>query len=148
MQNGDIPKTYTVLIKYVSTLKAHCSKQLSVFTFGNTFQGYMDYTYFYFFDSFLRSQYLRFGIVLNHIEMRFELWLLGQNAEIQKKYWKLLKDSEWNKHQTSMPKYSVLEIVLVENPDFNNLDVLTQNIEKEVLRLSEDVINFLKQNKF
>ena len=148
VRQGDIQEAYMRLVKYVSTLKAHCSKQFGdEFTFGNTFQGYMDYTYFYFFDSFLRSQFLRFGVVLNHVEMRFELWLLGQNAKTQKKYWELLKDSKWNEHQTSMPKYSVLEVVLVEKPDFNNLDVLTQNIEKQVHCLSEEIIHFLKQRK-
>ena len=92
----------------------------------------------------MRSQFLRFGVVLNHVEMRFELWLLGQNTKIQKKYWELLKDSKWNEHQTSMPKYSVLEVVLVEKPDFNNLDVLTQEIEGKLVSISKEIIEYLK----
>ena len=38
-----------------------------------------------FINEFLRERKLRFGIVLNHEKMKFELWLMGQNAGIQKK---------------------------------------------------------------
>lgn len=148
LKQGDIQEAYIRLVKYVSTLKTHCSKQLGdEFTFGNTFQGYMDYTYFYFFDSFLRSRFLRFGVVLNHVEMRFELWLLGQNAKIQNKYWESLKNTKWNEHQASMPKYSVLEVVLDENPNFDNLEALSTSIENEVRNNIKEIIEYLKKQK-
>ena len=41
-----------------------------------------------FFNESLRSHKLRFGIVLNHEKLSFELRFMGQNVEIQKKYWK------------------------------------------------------------
>lgn len=145
LQKGDIQKAYTALIKYVSTLKVHLSKQVDRYSYGNVSLGYMDYTYFPFSDKSLRDKELRFGIVLNHNKLRFELWLMGRNAEIQMKYWEVLKTTKWNETQVAMPKYSVLEAVLVENPDFNNLDALTQNIEKEVILLSEEIINYLKK---
>lgn len=129
------------------SLKTHLSKvQSKDFVFGNVFQGYMDYTYFYFFNDFLRERKLRFGIVLNHEKMRFELWLMGQNTEVQSKYWDLLKQTKWNEKQASKPKYSELEVVLVENPDFDDLDTLTAKIEKEVAYYSEEIIDFLKNH--
>ncbi len=77
--------------------------------------------------------------------MQFELWLVGQNSEVQKKYWNILKDTEWNKYQTSMPKYSVLEVILIENPDFNNLSLLTEQIEKKIILITDEIIGYLKR---
>ncbi|HIU75796.1 MAG TPA: hypothetical protein IAC62_07935, partial [Candidatus Pelethocola excrementipullorum] len=110
LAKGDIQIAYERLIKYVMLLKAQFSKVFSgKYQTGNVSPGYMDYTYFPFFDDYLRSNKLRFGIVLNHEKMRFELWLMGQNADVQTEYWDLLKTTEWNKEQIVMPKYSVLE---------------------------------------
>lgn len=145
LKKGDIQKAYAGLIKYMLSLKNHLSKGRSNdFIFGNVFQGYMDYTYFYFFNEFLRERKLRFGIALNHEKMRFELWLMGQNTEVQSKYWDLLKQTKWNEKQASKPKYSELEVMLLENPDFDNLDTLTTKIEKELAYHSKEIIHFLK----
>jgi hypothetical protein len=76
--------------------------------------------------------------------MRFEIWLLGQTIDIQKKYWKLLKTTEWNKDKTEMPKYSVIETVLVENPDFNNLELLTEKIKNRAIQISDEITDYLK----
>lgn len=147
LQKEDIQKAYEGLIKYVMVLKSHFSKELSdKFLFGNISPGYMDFTYFPFFNDFLREQKLRFGIVLNHKKVRFELWLMGQNLEIQRNYWNLLKTSQWNKEQIAMPKYSVLEVILVENPDFNELDILTSKIEQEAIILVHEIIDYIKHS--
>ena len=147
LQKEDIQKAYEGLIKYVMVLKSHFSKELSdKFLFGNISPGYMDFTYFPFFNDFLREQKLRFGIVLNHKKVRFELWLMGQNIEIQRNYWNLLKTSQWNKEQIAMPKYSVLEVILVENPDFNELDILTSKIEQEAIILVHEIIDYIKHS--
>lgn len=142
---GDIQKAYTGLVKYILHLKSYLSKRMGKqFTFGNVSPEYMDYTYFPFFDESLRNKELRFGIVLNHTEIRFELWLMGQNAKIQRKYWDILKATKWNKDQILMPKYSVLEAVLIENPDFNDPDTLSLNIEEKVNHITGEIIQFLK----
>lgn len=40
--------------------------------------------------------------------MQFELWLMGQNASIQKEYWEIFKDTNWNKD---------IKILLEQYPD-------------------------------
>lgn len=146
LRKGDIQKAYKGLIRYVMSLKSHLSRILAErYSFGNVSPGYLDYTYFYCIDSYLREKKLRFCIVLNHEKMRFEIWLVGQNSEIQKNYWNTLKDTEWNKFQTFMPKYSVLEAILIENPDFNNLSFLTMQIEKELISITNEIIEYLKK---
>ena len=95
INKSDIQKTYMFLLKYVMQVKTSFEKAFSKeYSCGNVSPGYMDYSYFPFANDYLRSKGLRFGIVLNHNEMRFELWLLGQNKEIQNRYWNILKGSE------------------------------------------------------
>ncbi|PVZ87888.1 hypothetical protein C9426_09815 [Serratia sp. S1B] len=144
LKQGDIKNAYEGLMKYVTSMKTRFSNNFpEQFSFGNVSPGYLDFTYFPFFNSFLRERKLRFGIVLNHSEIRFELWLMGQNAEVQKKYWHLLKNSQWNKDRVAMPQYSVLESILVTNPDFENLDALTVAIEKAATDTCRDILNHI-----
>lgn len=83
LNKGEIQYAYRTLMKYMSELKVKFPKQ---YTTGNISFGYLDYTYFPFSNSYLKEHKLRFGIVLNHQKMQFELWLMGQNAMIQKHY--------------------------------------------------------------
>lgn len=146
LKKNEVQEAYKELLKYLMKVKAHLEKSLSdQYSFGNISPGYLDFSYFPFFNNYLRKEKLRFGIVLNHKKMRFEIWLMGQNSEIQKNYWEILKDTKWNKQQIEMPKYSVLENVIVDNPDFDNLDSLTAKIEKETIKISNEIVEYLKK---
>jgi hypothetical protein len=86
LDGGEIQVAYTELVKFVASLKTRFSRTLcDRFLFGGIFQGYMDYTYFYFANTYLKKRKLKLGLVLNHVEMRFEIWLLGQTKDIQKR---------------------------------------------------------------
>lgn len=140
LMQGDIRRAYMLLIRYMRELKSKFPEQYST---GNISLGYLDYTYFPFFNAYLRQHKLRFGIVLNHMEMRFELWLMGQNASVQKKYWKLLRNTDWNKHVKTMPQYSVLEIYLKIDIDFSNKDLMTGKIFNDAISQAEKIQDFL-----
>ncbi len=145
LEKGDILIAYNELVKFVMKLRTDFIKNLSdQYTFAGILHGYMDYTYFYYSNDFLKSKKLKFGLVLNHLEMRFEIWLLGNTISNQKKYWELLKTTKWNKDKTEMPKYSILETTLVEHPDFDNLNALTQQIEAKMITVSNDIMDYLK----
>lgn len=137
---GDIRCAYVVLMKYMGELKAQFPKQYST---GNISFGYLDYTYFPFYDEYLRRRKLRFGIVLNHLDMRFELWLMGQNVSVQKAYWELLKNAEWNKNRGTMPLYSVLEVCLENTVNFDSRSLMTSRIINNAISLVEKIENFL-----
>jgi len=144
LEKGDVQVAYSELVKYVQKLKTLFSKNLGQeFSCGNVFQGYMDYTYFYLSNEYLKNMKLKLGLVLNHKEMRFEVWLLGQTKEIQEKYWNLLKDTKWVQ-SPEIPQYSVLEVVLVDNPDFNNLDSLCEKIRNTLLLVSGEISSSLR----
>lgn len=145
LQKGDILIAYNELVKFAMRLRTDLIKSLSnQYSFAGILHGYMDFTYFYYSNDFLKGKKLKFGVVLNHVEMRFEVWLLGNTIPIQEKYWELSKNSKWNKDKTEMPKYSILEAVLVTNPDFNNLDVLSKEIEEKMIIVSDEIIEYLK----
>ena len=106
-------------------------------------------TYFSFFPESLKQQGLKIAIVFIHEPFRFEAWLAGYNKQIQSKYWKLFKESGWNQYHlvsTTKGADSILEHVLVGDPDFCDLDTLTKQIETVTLKFIEDVESFLSNN--
>ncbi|WP_299135542.1 hypothetical protein [uncultured Tenacibaculum sp.] len=144
LEKGDILIAYNELVKFVMKLRTDFIKNLSdQYSFAGILHGYMDYTYFYYSNDFLKSKKLKLGLVLNHVEMRFEVWLLGNTIPNQKKYWELLKATKWNKDKTEMPKYSIFETTLVDNPDFNNLNSLSEHIETKMIQVSDEILNYL-----
>ena len=139
LKNGDVQVAYAELVKYVQKLKTVFSKDLSgTYSVGNVFQGYMDYTYFYLSNDFLKDKKLKLGLVFNHNHVRFEVWLLGQTKDVQEKYWKLLKNTKWI-NGSEMPQYSIFEVILVDNPDFDDLDTLTESIKNKLVSVTEDI---------
>ncbi|NRB62602.1 MAG: hypothetical protein HRU40_06170 [Saprospiraceae bacterium] len=145
LNQGDIYIAYTHLVKYVMKLRVHMMKRfVDQFTFTGMLHGYMDYTYFYYTNDFLKSKKLKLGLVLNHREMRFEIWLLGNTQKIQRAYWEILKTSKWNKNRTDIPTYSILEAIIEAEPDFDQLPQLTTKIESQFIQESEDILRVLR----
>ncbi|MCW7489129.1 DUF7000 family protein [Leptospira meyeri] len=148
LQIGDIQEAYAGLVKYVTKLGTNLSKNLSKsYSFGSLFQGYMDYTYFYYSNKFLKDRKLKMGFVLNHPKMQFEVWLLGQTIPIQERYWEYFKNTKWSKNRTTKPQYSILETVIIENPNFNDLEKLSNQIEKSIVQVTADIIQDIKASK-
>lgn len=146
LAKGDILIAYNELVKFVMKLRVDFIKNLSnQYSFTGMLHGYMDYTYFYYTNDFLKKNKLKLGLVLNHIEMRFEIWLLGNTVKVQKEYWELLKESKWNKNNNEMPTYSILEVIIEDTPDFDNLPILTKDIKQKLLHESEMIISTLKK---
>ena len=139
LKNGDVQVAYAELVKYVQKLKTVFAKDLSdTYSVGNVFQGYMDYTYFYLSNDFLKDKKLKLGLVFNHNHVRFEAWLFGQTKDVQENYWKLLKNTKWIKG-SKVPQYSIFEVVLVDSPDFDDLDRLTESIKNKLVSVAEDI---------
>ena len=151
MKKGDIQKAYRGLMEYIMELKLHLKRHYpDYFISGSIYYGYMDMTYFSFTPENLKRRKLKIAIVFIHDTCRFEVWLGGYNKQVQKKYWKLVKDSDWNEYRipsTIKNIDSIVENTLVENPDFNDLDALTRKIERSTLKFIEDVESFLSTSE-
>ena len=149
LEKGAIQKAYRGLMDYIMGLRSYFEKKYPTYSVsGSIYQGYMDMTYFSFFPESLKRRRLKVGIVFVYGTFRFEVWLFGYNKGVQAQYWKLFKDSGWNKYQiqsTTKGVDSILEGILVDNPDFSDLDTLTKQIERGTLEFIEDVEHFLSK---
>ncbi len=150
LEKGAIQRAYRGLMDYIMGLRSYFeSKYPDYSVSGSIYFGYMDMTYFSFFPKSLKNRGLKVGVVFVHSAFKFEVWLFGYNKGVQAKYWKLFKESGWDKYKvpsTTKGVDSIVEGVLVENPDFNDLDALTSQIEKGTLKFIEDVENFLSEH--
>ncbi len=151
VQKGDIKEAYRGLMEYFMALRSHFqNKYPDYFVSGNIYYGYMDMTYFSFIPESLKRQKLKVAIVFVHDTFRFEVWLAGYNKQVQAKYWKLFKDSGWDKYRipsTTKGTDSIIECTLVEDPDFSDLDSLTRRVEEGTLKFIKDVEGVLSQHK-
>ncbi|MFK8006464.1 MAG: hypothetical protein AB8H03_08840 [Saprospiraceae bacterium] len=146
LNKGDILIAYNELVKFVMKLRVDFIKSPSQnYSFSGILHGYMDYTYFYYTNDFLKGKKLKLGLVLNHLEMRFEIWLLGNTITVQKNYWDLLKESKWNRGKIEMPKYSILEVIIEDKPDFDKLLLLSQEIESKLIDVSNEIIHTIEK---
>lgn len=142
LEKGYIQKAYSALTHYMAELKTNFPRDYAT---SNLAYGYLDYTYFYFSNPSLKSKKLKFGIVLNHQKMQFELWLLGQTVDIRREYWNIMKDTKWCHSMETMPQYSILEICLEDKIDFENKDQMTRSILDSAIRLAKDIQSYLER---
>lgn len=142
--SGEIQKTYQNLVGIVQSLRAEFHKGYKdEFSVANVLHGYIDFTYFYLQNEYLKKYKLKLAIVLNHKEARFELWLLGQTKDVQVSFWEKLKDEKWV-NEDSMPEWSIFEIVMLANPNFDNAEELSKSIHSSFTELAHEIFDVLK----
>lgn len=144
---GDIKKAYKGLMDYIMDLRIHFKNKYPDYNVsGSIYSGAMDMTFFSFSPESLKNIKLKVAIVFIHETCQFDVWLAGTNKQIQTKYWKLFKESHWDKYRippTAGGVDSILECTLAGNPDFSDLASLTSQIESGTLKFMEDIIAFL-----
>ncbi len=149
LEKGYIQEAYKGLMGYIMDLRVHLKNKYPEYFISSIYQGYMDMTYFSFSPKSLKNQKLKIAIVLTYDPLRFEVWLAGNNKKIQNKYWKLFKESAWETYHipsTIKGVDSIIESILVDDPDFSDLKILNKKIESGTLKFIDDVINFLSEH--
>lgn len=140
---GSIQQAYKGLMEYMLRLRAHIQKRLPDCEFpGSVYFGYMDMTYFSVIPPSLKERKLKIALVFLHEAFCFEVWLSGYNRQVQAKYWKMMRDSGWDQYRLvadPLKADSILEHVLIDNPDFGDLEALTSQIEEGTLRFITNV---------
>lgn len=143
LEIGDIQIAFKEITDYMLGLRTLLNKKYADdFYLGNFSQHYLEMTYFTFTPTSLKDQKLKIGVAFNHQKLRFETWLVAQNKQIQKQYWDIIKDSDWNKYTIPTKvdnTFSIIETVLLDNPDFNDLQLLTEHIEKKLFEFIDDM---------
>jgi hypothetical protein len=137
-------------MEYIRELRNHFKAKYPAYSIpGNIYYGYMDMTYFPIMPESLKRRKLKIAIVFVYDSFSFEIWLSGMNRIVQVQYSDLIKNTGWDKyHLTSNPigSDSILDQVLVKDPDFSDLDLLTEKIESGTLRFIADVEDFLSES--
>jgi hypothetical protein len=149
LEQGAIQKAYKGLMEYIMDLRTHFLNKYPDYFVSGIYHGYMDMTYFSFIPESLKARKLKIAIVFIHETCRFEAWLAGYNKQVQTKYWKLIKESDWKKYHlvsTTKGADSIIEYILVDNPDFSDLEALTKQIEAATLVFIKDVESFLARH--
>jgi hypothetical protein len=135
---------YKDLISFMKHLRSYFIKTYPLdYVTGSLYSAENSITYFSFTPKSLKEQKLKIAIVFNHQNLRFEVWLTGQNKQIQKKYWEEFKNSDWNKYHipTDIDKgFSIVDNVLIETPDFKERKRLTEQIESKTMEFINEMI--------
>jgi hypothetical protein len=149
LEKGTIKTAYQGLMKYFDSLRLHLKSKQPEYFLSDVHYGHMDYTYLYYFPKSLQRQNLKVVILFSHDTFKFEVLLAGYNREAQAKYWKLFKENAFSRHhlaQNATEADRFLSEVLVDQPDFSNIDALTSKIESGTLQFIDEVEAFLAKN--
>jgi hypothetical protein len=74
------------------------------------------------------------------------VWLAGVNKNVQAEYWQLIKQSGWTLYKpvaTTQGADAIIEHVLVDEPDFDDLPGLTNQIQIGTQRFILNIEAFL-----
>lgn len=149
LQRGIISRAYKGLMEYMLNLKTFLvSRHPDYYVSGSLYFGNMDMTYFSFNPKSIKDRNLKIAVVFNHQRFSFEVWLAGVNKQVQHKYWRLFSTSGWQKYRvvpSTQGIDSIVEHILVEPPDFRDLDSLSGQIEAETLQFIQDIEDFLTE---
>lgn len=148
IRKGYIQVDYNRLIEYIKGLRIHFAKEHPIdFKVGAIYQGSMNFTYFPFTTVALKKQKLKFVIIFNHEVMRFEICLSGQNKTIRKKYWDIFKNSDWSTYhvpESINNSLSIVDHILIKNPNFEDVNTLTKQIETESIQFVTAIRDILE----
>ncbi|MHB1314706.1 MAG: DUF7000 family protein [Christensenellales bacterium] len=147
LSKGHIQKAYKGIMTFMSDLRAYLEREHPNYSASALYFGYMDMTYFAFTPPALKNMKLKIAIVFLHEECRFELWLAGNNRQIQAEYLEMLSHkniSPYTLSQIHPGVDSIIESILHEQPDFNHPDELKKQIEMKTIEFANDITSMLK----
>ena len=146
LQHGQIQKAYKGIMTFMSSLRAHLKNQHPEYTATALYFGYMDMTYFAFTPLDLKQRSLKIAIVYLHEQNRFEIWLGGANRKVQAEYIELFKAKDLDGLLLSEVKPgvdSIIELRLIEKPDFDHPEELMLAIESKVIAFTGKIKELL-----
>jgi hypothetical protein len=148
MEKGIIQKAYRGIMDYVMQLRTFIKNKYPELSVGNIYSGYMDMTYFPLFPKILKSRKLKIAIVFIHETCRFEVWLSGNNRQVQQNIRELIRENNWNKYQRNPNNAdSIIESTLDDNPNFSDPDALSKKIETSTLSFIKDIEKYFSKHK-
>jgi len=146
LSKGQIQKAYRGIMTFMSSMKSYLGNKYPDYFSSALYFGYMDMTYFAFTPPSLKEKKLKIAIVFLHEEGRFEGWLGGNNRKIQSVFIEQLSHNNIGKYKLSKVSPgvdSIIEVNLVEQPDFNKLEELKTQLEVKTIEFINDMMAIL-----
>ena len=143
LRKGHIQKAYRGIMAFMSSLKSYLEKAYPDYFTSTLYFGNMDMTYIAFTSPQLKDKKLKIAIVYLHEEARFEAWLGGNNRKIQAETVSLLENQNLGKYKLSQVQPgvdSIIESILVEQPNFDMLNSLKEQIKEKTIAFINDMI--------
>lgn len=148
LSKGNIQKAYQGIMTFMSGLKSFLETRHNDYFTSALYFGYMDMSYFAFTPQNLKDKKLKIAIVYLHEQGIFEAWLGGNNRKIQVEFIEQLSEKDIGKYSLSKAAPgvdSIIEAVLVADPDFDSLEELKLQIEKKTIAFIHDMTAILEQ---
>lgn len=141
LDDGHVQRAFRAIMGFMLNLRTQFIHNYpSGYASSGLHPGYMDITYFPFTPMTLKQQKLKVAIVFNHEELQFEVWLTGQNKALHKKYWDIFRASDWPKDNIApTPEHMILREVVVPTPDFDEPQLLMNEIESRTMTFIQEV---------
>ena len=151
LEKGIIPTTYRALLSYAKELKNYLEEKYPSYSLSSSiYQGQMDLTYFTFTPPELTERKLKIALAFMHETIQWEIWLVGVNKRMQVAYARLFRQQGWlfsPLNPVEKTVGSITEMILVEHPDYDNLESLTRTIEERTLQFIGEVQLFLANKR-
>lgn len=143
LKETNIQEAYKELIQYISELRRWFTEKHPEYDVSaSLYQGYLDLTFFSLTTELAMQKDLKYMVVFKHEDMQFEVWLSGRNRGIMSKYSE--KFSAYsighyvlNADQKGMS--AIIEATLVKEPDFDDLPILTKQIDSGVMEFIREI---------
>ena len=146
LRKGIIQKAYKGIISFMSKLKKYIGDKHPEYSPGSLYMGHMDMTYFAITPMELKNRSLKIAIVYLHEQNRIEIWLCGSNRKIQSEYIRYFGNKKIDGYKLSQAEPgvdSIIESLIVEQPDFDNADELMKIIEEKTVEFANQIVSLL-----
>ena len=146
LQRGQIQIAYKGIMTFMSAMKSFLENRHPDFAASGLYFGYMDMTYFAFTPPELKQRNLKIAIVFLHAENRFDAWLGGVNRKVQGEFVEFFRGKDIGDLILSEVKPgvdSIVEMGLVQKPDFDHQEELMLSIESQLVAFTEKINNLL-----
>ncbi len=90
----------------------------------------------------LRSLKLKTLIVYNHQNQRFEIWLAAQNKQIQRQYWEIFKNSDWEIFQVPESidgRFNIVELIVSEAENVKYQSLKLDKLAEAAIRFNNEI---------
>lgn len=149
LEKGHIQRAYRGIMNFMTALRKQLEAECLDYVAGGFYPGYMDMSYVSFTPAPLKEMGLKIAVVYLHRENRFDLWLAGGNRGIQSRYIARMGKMDLGDFSLSQPAPgvdSIVERILVENPDFDRPEALMRRIAEGLKEFAGKITTILATN--